>query len=135
MRLPTYTVERLTAMKEDHEKWVERTLGGRLNVRREPPPMVQDTVFSTLLPVHQMPRYIYGAPCPAARESEVQPRRAPETIMTPFVVRGGFLWAFQDLRDEDGPFAHAVTSADARAVRDRRLVRPTPSTSAGTSRC
>ena len=26
--LATYTVERLTAMKEDHEKWVERTLGG-----------------------------------------------------------------------------------------------------------
>lgn len=41
--LATYTVERLTAMKEDHEKWVERTLGGRRNVAAEPPPMVQDT--------------------------------------------------------------------------------------------
>jgi hypothetical protein len=38
---------------------------------------------------------------------------APETIMTPFVVRGGFLWAFQNLRDEHGPFAHAVASAEA----------------------
>lgn len=111
--LATYTVERLTAMKEDHEKWVERTLRGRRNVAAEPPPMVQDTVFSTLLPVHQMPRYLYGAPCPAARESEVQPTGAPETIMTPFVIRGGLLWAFQDLRDEDGPFAHAVASAEA----------------------
>ncbi|MGH3197288.1 MAG: hypothetical protein ACRDNT_15445 [Streptosporangiaceae bacterium] len=50
---------------------------------------------------------------PAARESEVQPAGAPETIMTPFVVRVGFLWAFQDLRDEDSPFARAVTSAEA----------------------
>ena len=33
--------------------------------------------------------------------------------MTPFVIRGGFLWAFQDLRDEHGPFAHAVASAEA----------------------
>jgi hypothetical protein len=132
--LATYTVERLTAMKEDHEKWVERTLGGRRNVAAEPPPMVQDTVFSTLLPVHQMPRYIYGAPCPAARESEFQPAGAPETIMTPFVIRGGFLWAFQDLRDEDGPFSHAVTSAEAEQhVTAECTARP--STSAGTSRC
>lgn len=112
--LATYTVERLTAMREEHEKRVERTLGGRRNAVPEPPPMVQDTVFSTLLPVRQMPRYLYGAPCTAARESEVQPRGAPETIMTPFIVRGGFLWAFQDLRDDSGPFAHAVTSVEAR---------------------
>ena len=109
--LATYTVERLTAMKEDHEKWVERTLGGRRNVAAAPPPMVQDTVFSTLLPVHQMPRYVYGAPCPAVEnERDVQPAGAPEAIMTPFIVRGGWLWAFQDLRDETGPFAHAVTT-------------------------
>ena len=111
--LATYTVERLTAMKEDHEKWVERTLRGRRNVAADVPPMVQDTVYSNLLPVRQMPRYIYGAPCTAGREADVQPKGAPETIMTPFIVRGGWLWAFQDLRDEDGPFAHAVTTAEA----------------------
>jgi hypothetical protein len=33
--LAAYTVERLTAMKEDHEKWVERTPGGRRNVAPE----------------------------------------------------------------------------------------------------
>ena len=33
--------------------------------------------------------------------------------MTPFIVRSGWLWAFQDLRDEAGPFAHAVTPTEA----------------------
>ena len=75
--------------------------------------MVQDTVYSNLLPVRQMPRYIYGAPCTAGKESEVQPKGASEAIMTPFVVRGGRLWAFQDLRDDAGPFAHAVTCVEA----------------------
>jgi hypothetical protein len=93
--LATYTVERLTAMKEEHESWVERTLRGRRNVTPELPPMVQDTVYSNLLPVRQMPRYIYGAPCTAGKESEVQPKSAPEAIMTPFVIRDGCLWAFQ----------------------------------------
>ena len=64
-------------MKEDHEKWVERTLRGRGNtVPPDLPPLVQDTVYSNLLPVRQMPRYIYGAPCGAAREGDVRPEGA-----------------------------------------------------------
>jgi hypothetical protein len=111
--LATYTVERLTAMKQDHEAWVERTLRGRRNVTDDLPPMVQDTVYSNLLPVRQMPRYIYGAPCPAAREADVVPKATADMVMTPFIIRGGWLWAFQDLRDEEGPFAHEVTAAEA----------------------
>ncbi|MGH3181559.1 MAG: hypothetical protein ACRDOE_06585 [Streptosporangiaceae bacterium] len=76
--LATYTVERLTAMKEDHEKWVERTLGGRRNVAAELPPMVQDTVFSTLLPVHQMPRHATSTERHAGRQGIRGPaRRSP----------------------------------------------------------
>jgi hypothetical protein len=111
--LATYTVERLTAMKQDHEAGIERTLRGRRNVADDLPPMVQDTVYSNLLPVRQIPLHIYGAPCTAAREADVQPKGAPESIMTPFIIRSGWLWAFQDLRDEEGPFAHAVTTAEA----------------------
>jgi hypothetical protein len=72
--LATYTVERLMAMKQDHEAWVERALHGRRNVADDLPPMVQDTVYSNLLPVRQVPRYIYGAPCPAVREATSSPR-------------------------------------------------------------
>jgi hypothetical protein len=111
--LAMYTVERLRAMKEDHESWVERTLRGRRNAAPELPPMRQDTVYSNLLPVRQMPQFVYGAPCALERENEVVPEGAPESIMTPRILRGGWLWAFQDLRDEDGPFAHAVTVTEA----------------------
>ena len=111
--LATYTVARLTAMKEEHERWVERSLRGRTNVVSPLPPMVQDTVYSNLLPVRQMPRHVYGAPCEVEKESDIRPEGAPEAIMTPFIVRGNWLWAFQDLRDEAGPFAQFVTPTEA----------------------
>jgi hypothetical protein len=111
--LAMYTVERLTAMKEDHESWVERALRGRRNAAPVLPPMRQDTVYSNMLPVRQMPRFVYGAPCAIERENDVVPEGAPESVMTPRIVRGGWLWAFQDLRDEHGPFAHAVTAKEA----------------------
>ena len=110
----TYTVcERLTAMREEHEKRVERTLeagamlpgaaadgaGHRVQHATAGPP-------DAALPLR---RTVHGR-----QESEVQPRGAPETIMTPFIVRGGVLWAFQDLRDDSGPFAHAITNVEAR---------------------
>ena len=42
-------------MKETHEQRIERRLGGRSNVPSELPPMVNDTVYSNVLPVTQMP--------------------------------------------------------------------------------
>ncbi|MEU1721846.1 hypothetical protein [Nonomuraea sp. NPDC005692] len=110
--LATYTVERLLGMKNDHEAWVERTLGGRANVASEPPPMAVDTVHSNVLPVTQMPRYVYGAPCAHIRESDVKPVFPSSGVMFPFIVRGSWLWAFQDLRDESGPFAEFVTPSE-----------------------
>ncbi|MFG3026906.1 HNH endonuclease [Streptomyces sp. NPDC048254] len=106
--LAMYTVERLQAMKEDHEKRVERRLGGRPNVKADLPPMVNSTVHSNVLPVTQMPRHVYGAPCLVDRESEVRPEGTSTGVMTPFILREGRLWAFQNLRDESGPFAAFV---------------------------
>ena len=73
--LATYTVERLTAMKEDHEAVGRAHAPGAPQRGRALPPMVQDTVYSNLLPVRQMPRYIYGAPC-GGREEPTSSRRA-----------------------------------------------------------
>ena len=42
--LAMYTVERLQAMKEDHEERVERRLGGRPNGKADLPPMVNSTM-------------------------------------------------------------------------------------------
>ncbi|MFJ9707323.1 HNH endonuclease [Streptomyces sp. NPDC101234] len=103
-----YTVERLLAMKEDHEKRVERRLAGRSNVQDELPTMVNSTVFSNVLPVTQMPRYVYGAPCLAGKEGDVRPEGTSTGVMTPFILREGWLWAFQNLRDDSGPFAAFV---------------------------
>ncbi|MCX4481556.1 hypothetical protein OOK44_34825 [Streptomyces cellulosae] len=110
--LAKYTVERLQAMKETHEQRIERRLGGRSNVSSELPPMVNDTVYSNVLPVTQMPRYIYGAPCSAGRENEVRPAAASAGTMTPFILREGRLWAFQDLRDTGNPFADVVACTE-----------------------
>ncbi|MFE6555169.1 HNH endonuclease [Streptomyces sp. NPDC057746] len=110
--LATYTVERLHAMKEAHEQRIERRLGGRSNVPSELPPMVNDTVYSNVLPVTQMPRYIYGAPCSAGRENEIRPAATSAGTMTPFILREGRLWAFQDLRDSNNPFADAVACTE-----------------------
>lgn len=107
----TYTVERLRAMKEAHEEWVEKTLG-RGNERDGydvAPPRVAEVVHSTLLPVERMPAYIYSAPCDLA-EREVASRlgslRSGE--MAPYIVRGRMLFAFQDLSEEGNPFASVV---------------------------
>ncbi|MYS20489.1 hypothetical protein GA0115240_120411 [Streptomyces sp. DvalAA-14] len=110
--LATYTVERLQAMKETHEQRIERRLGGRPNAAPELPPMVNDTVYSNVLPVTQMPRYIFGAPCAVGREKEVRPSAASAGVMAPFILREGRLWAFQDLRDTRNPFAEVVACAE-----------------------
>jgi hypothetical protein len=132
--LPKYTVERLHAMKQAHEQWVRRTLAGRANTRPELPPVVQDTVYSNVLSVTQMPRYVYGAPCELSKESELRPsttpRRADDAVHPP----RGRLWAFQDLRDDAGPFAEVVACAEAERFQARGGGR-TRTGSAGTWRC
>src|ERR1700730_9758550 len=58
-----FTAERLQAMKEDHERWVEHRLG--LGVQESLLPeasRVEETVFTTLLPVEHLPPYVYGSP-------------------------------------------------------------------------
>jgi hypothetical protein len=61
----TYTIERLQQIKQDHEAWVEKTLGKGFDDRflPEPPTRKRETVYSTLLPVVRMPRFIYRGMC------------------------------------------------------------------------
>jgi hypothetical protein len=108
----TYTVERLLQMKQDHEAWVEKTLGRGFDggSAREPPPRAHETVYSTLLPVVRMPQFIYGGTCNLrdefAASKQLRPPRQGE--MTPFILRGGMLIAFQNLNDADNPFCDLV---------------------------
>lgn len=106
----TYTVERLRAMKEAHERWVEKTLGvGRDDGRVAQPPRIAEVVHSTLLPADRMPAYVYGAPCDLA-ERDVQGQLGPlrNGEMAPYIVRGKMLYAFQDLAERGNPFEPVV---------------------------
>ncbi len=105
-----YSVERLRAMKEAHEQWVQERLGAGLEDPHVVPEPVRDVLYSTLLPVERMPRHLYGASTSARYPSDVTGRaRAP--YVAPFILHRERLWAFQDLRDRDGPFANDVDRA------------------------
>lgn len=113
----TYSVERLLGMREEHEKWIERTLGRGANGDRpgEFPPVVAETVHSSLLPVERMPRHIYSVPCSFRSESEVRARMRAlrQGEMAPFILRGGMLFTFQNLNYAGGPFADLVPGRSA----------------------
>lgn len=112
----TYTVERLRQVKADHEKLMLEATGravearSGLKVDRE---YVRETVYSTLLPVLRMPRYVYGVPC---KYNDSEERDAVQEIvspadkaeMYPFIIRGGRLFCFQNLRYAGGPFRNLV---------------------------
>jgi len=109
----TYTVERLLGMKEAHEQWVEKALGGKEPNATVRPPLSADVVHSTLLPVEQMPKYIYGGPCELS-EREVQAKIGPlrHGEMAPYIVRGKMLYAFQDLAEAGNPFEPVMGGQD-----------------------
>lgn len=96
----TYGVQRLLAMKESHEKWVEQTLnrGGGESAVRPPALSVSEVVHSSVLPVEHMPRFVYGVPCLRSEHQVQELLRAPRSgEMAPFIIEGQMLYAFQDL--------------------------------------
>jgi hypothetical protein len=102
-----YTVDRLHAMKEAHERWVETQLGLGVDDPLVVAPPTTDILYSTLLPVDRMPRYVYAADTEARMANDVAPASTPG-VVTPFVHHGQRIWAFQNLRDADGPFARHI---------------------------
>ena len=104
----TYTVDRLLGMREAHEGWVERTLGAGID--GQPPATTpsdqMDTLYSTLLPVMQMPHFVYAVPFPSTEERELSGRlgRLRNGEMAPFILRAGMLLVFQNLERSNHPF-------------------------------
>ncbi len=109
----TYTVERLLGMKDMHERWVHEQLS--IAPALQPPPQLGEVVHSTLLPVDQLPRYVYTASC-SLLEREVVAKvcypRNRETLL-PFIVREKKLIAFSDLTAAQGPFSGAIDEGTA----------------------
>lgn len=116
----TYPVERLHGIKEEHERWVEKTLGIFTEERlATPPPAVNEALYSTLLPVKHMPYYVYGVECSAEKEEYVREELGDlrKGEMAPFILRGGKLWAFQALDEQDSPFAPVAQGKQTTRVR------------------
>lgn len=113
----TFTVERLRQMKADHEQLMAKATERAIlvdgdSVSRD---YVHETLHSTLLPVLKMPRYIYAAPCGYNDSQEREAVKAivyptDKTEMYPFIIRGGNLICFNNLRYKGGPFRGLVDS-------------------------
>lgn len=111
-----YNVERLRQFKEDHENLVASatqraireksdTLGDLRTVREK--------LYSTLLPVTEIPQFIYGVETEfedtditEVKKEIIEPKNKNE--MCPFLIKGGMLFCFQNLRYKGGPFAEIV---------------------------
>lgn len=111
-----YTIDRLRQFKKDHEARVREAMGDALEAHQPPcvdADWVTDTVFSTLLPVLEMPPHVYKVPCQyddsqarAVAQQIISPDLANE--ICPFILRGGNLICFHDLHRRDGPFRNLV---------------------------
>jgi len=114
----TYTSSRLHAMKQQHEERVEALLDGRLDGSTGEREWASEVLHSNLMVVQQLPQFVYSAPC---RLSESQVREVAQwpvsPLIAPFIVRGASLYAFQDPRADDFPFAQAVEHSQTRQHR------------------
>lgn len=105
-----YPVAKLLQIKKDHEHWVATQLSSEEQYSgvATPTKLVEETVYSTLLPVHHVPRFVHVAPC-SFKESEVTANIVHEAgVVAPFIVNGGNLMTFCDLEDEYGPFGKVI---------------------------
>ncbi len=107
-----YSVDKLSQIKADHERWVDASLSyeDRFKDLHAPCERMPETVASTLLAVERMPRVVYSAPC-TSKETTVAKNmgRAPSSgMMLPFIIRGKRLYAFFDLSRTDSPFNEFV---------------------------
>jgi len=115
-----YTVEKLRQMKADHEALIENAITqAKVTTDRTALSYATEVVYSTLLPVVRMPRYIYCAPSRYGdgddKEAQKEVLLSETHFLCPFVIRdGGTLFAFNDLREANGPFRKAIDHKKAR---------------------
>jgi hypothetical protein len=108
----TYTVQKLVQMREDHERWVHDRLSPeqRFQQALEPEQHITETIHSTLLPVVKIPQFVYLAPCDLSEKEVKEKVVVPQgsEIMLPFIIRGGNILTFCDLRELNGPFYQLI---------------------------
>jgi hypothetical protein len=114
----TYTKERLLQFKVDHEEWVRLRLSPEQEYEglSRPENKVTETVFSTLLPIIELPYSIYFGECTVSEPEVPSLIKWPSDgrILVPFIIRAGQLYAFNDLRRLESPFASIVDPFSAK---------------------
>jgi hypothetical protein len=107
-QVATYPVELLRQMKYDHEALVAAATRNAVQLRannQTAVPHVTERLFSSLLPVERLPRYVFSMECDR-KEGDVKRdlvySRFGESAS--FIVRGKRLHCFHDLRHDPGPF-------------------------------
>lgn len=113
----TYPVEKLRQFKLDHEEWVRTRLsiGQEYEGLARPVTMVTENVFANVLPISQLPHYVFSGKC-MIPENEIKAFikwPSDKRILTPYIIRGGQLYAFNDLKDYESPFAAIVDPLSA----------------------
>lgn len=108
----TYSIEKLTQYKVDHEMWVQTRLSKDQSFvdLKKADHYVKESVFSNILIVSQIPHFIYFGPCTVAAEGvkELIAWPSDKRIQTPYIVQGDQLYTFCDLSSESSPFAKIV---------------------------
>jgi hypothetical protein len=116
-QVATYPVEKLRQMKYDHEALIaeaaRRAVESRAADRTSMGTMVRETLYSSLLPVERLPRYIFSVEC-ADSEKVVKTKlvRLEKPTASPLICRERRLYCFQNLRDEPGAFAPITKGLD-----------------------
>ena len=108
-----FPVPMLLQWKIDHEQWVTAQLfpHDQLIGIETPAALTTEPLYSTLLPVQHIPKFVHVAECTLtekAVQEAVRSSARDDSIMAPFIVLGGNLMTFCDLYDEQNPFRLVV---------------------------
>jgi hypothetical protein len=107
----SFPAERLRQVKADHEHWVETSLripntAPITAAAQSVESPVNETVYSTLLPVVALPRYVYAVATEEREEASLRKRlQATGSYVPPFILRDARLITFDNLKVANGPFA------------------------------
>ncbi|WP_295444885.1 HNH endonuclease [uncultured Thiodictyon sp.] len=117
----TYPLERLVQFKIDHEDWVRTRLSRehQFDELSMPVQTVTETVFSTIMPVTSLPHLIFSGEC-TLTENAVRPLITwpkDSRVYVPFIIRGGKLYAFNNMQHCESPFVNIVNPASAKRHR------------------
>ncbi len=120
----TYSIPVLRQMKADHEARIS-ALSGKQEAAPERA-KVHEKIYCTLLPVTHLPELVFAARSAFTdtQDEELRKRlRRPSDRdeLTPFLLREGKLFAFQDLRSDTGPFCEVVDRNQVETARAMKL--------------